>query len=115
MTFDMKVRFDTGRKFAISVGSRPDLLSRGVTIVTSTDYDYNIASTAKSRMPKVHVRCVSFATFFWLVLQQLQYLSAQSVQISNAFLNASLSEVVVLLVSSDLGCLAYCSVITAVD
>ena len=32
MTFDMKVRFDTGRKFAISVGSRPDLLSRGVTI-----------------------------------------------------------------------------------
>ena len=37
MTFDMKVRFDTGRKLAISFGSRPDLLSRGVTIACFCD------------------------------------------------------------------------------
>jgi len=37
VTFDMKVRFDTGRKLAISVGSRPDLLRRGVTIACFCD------------------------------------------------------------------------------
>jgi len=37
MTFDMKVRFDTGRKLATSVGSRPDLLRRGVTIACFCD------------------------------------------------------------------------------
>jgi len=33
----MKVRFDTGRKLAMSVGSRPDLLRRGVTIACFCD------------------------------------------------------------------------------
>ena len=37
MTFDMKVRFDTGRKLAMSVGSRPDFLRRGVTIACFCD------------------------------------------------------------------------------
>ena len=37
MTFDMKVRFDTGRKLAMSVGSRPDLLRRVVTIACFCD------------------------------------------------------------------------------
>ena len=33
----MKVRFDTGRKLAMLVGSRPDLLRRGVTIACFCD------------------------------------------------------------------------------
>ena len=37
MTFDMKVRFDTGQKLAMSVGSRTDLLRRGVTIACFCD------------------------------------------------------------------------------
>ena len=37
MTFDMKVRFDTGRKLAMLVGSRPDFLRRGVTIACFCD------------------------------------------------------------------------------
>ena len=37
MTFDKKVRFDTGQKLAMSVGSRPDLLRCGVTITCFCD------------------------------------------------------------------------------
>jgi len=32
MTLDIKVKFYTGRKFAVSVASRPGLLSRGITM-----------------------------------------------------------------------------------
>jgi len=87
-------------------------------VYTSTDYDYNIASTAKSRIPKVHVDVCLLQHFSGWSCSSCSISLFSSVQNNNTFLIASFSEVVVLIVSSDLVCSAYCNVsqqLTAVD